>query len=177
MYHQYGDIVLLKGTDFKSRVLIDWLTDCRYHHSGLLTDELTMDIMTQRGVISNHLVDDMEEENYDEYLILQHRDMTLRLREKIKQINEEKFRNKKYDNTNINRLVKKLLFRKFVGKELDKEDISDGGLFCHSRMGKMYREAGLALPQEIHTSQLIASHFMEIPFRVVGRGNRLGRSY
>lgn len=176
MHPEYGNLVLLAGTDLQSRYLIDWLTECRYHHSGILTDRLRMDIMTQNGVISNHLIKDMKKEEYDDYLIVEHLDITPEIRKKIRRINEEKFRDLEYDHENVRRLGKKLLRRKITGENLDGRDISNGGVFCNSRIGYILLESGLPIP--VHPSQLIVPHFLDDRFfRIIGSGNKKRRFY
>jgi hypothetical protein len=174
MFPEYGDVVLLRGTGLINDKVIGWLTECKYHHSGLFTDNLRMDVMTRRGVVSNHLIEDMKVEGYGEYVIMRHADMTSSVREKVKRINEEKFRDLDYDEENINRLAKKLLLRKIGLDELDDEDISNGGLYCHSRISKIYLEAGLNFAEEIDSSQIIAPHFMRWPFMPVVYGDQKG---
>ncbi len=162
MYEGYGNIVLLKGTDLKSKFLIGGLTWSAYHHTGLLTSENTMDIMTQKGVVENRLsIEELEKEQYGDYLIVEPKGITDEIRRKIKFYNDGMyFRNFEYDHENINNIAKRCL----TFQSPDLVDISSGGLICNSRIGRMFKESRFPIKvkgKKVDPSQLLAPHFLD----------------
>ncbi|MBI2042949.1 hypothetical protein HYT25_01005 [Candidatus Pacearchaeota archaeon] len=169
MYPQYGNVVVIKGTDFKSKFLLGLFTGS-YQHCGILTSENVMDTMTRRGKRSINLVHDLEEEDFGDFFILEHIGMTPELRRKIREYNEGI--KAEYDTGNIRRLAKRHLLR----KKPDEENIStEGMLMCSSYTGELYlTPANLPIfDYHVHPSQIEPPHFLQSRyFKVVGKGGR-----
>jgi len=161
MFENYGNVVVMKGTDFwESKLAIGLATKSQYHHTGLLISPTEIEVMTRGGVAKYNLETDLEKEDYGDYLIVEHRDMTPELRKELKRLNEsEFFRDLYYDEKNL----RKIFFRSLRGIKPDWKDLSTSpkGSFCNSRVGLMYEELGLPVKEGVHNSQLFASHFLE----------------
>ena len=169
MYPQYGNVVVIKGTDLKSKVI--GLFTGEYQHCGILTSEHVMETMTRRGRRPIDLTCDLEDENFGDFLIVEHILMTPELRRRIKEENEKI--NAKYDTGNIRRLAKRHLMR----KKPDGEDVSTPGMFmCSHYTGKFYQQVQLPIfDHYVHPSQIEPPHFLPSAskyFRVVGEGGR-----
>ena len=160
MFREYGNIILFEGNDLESRI-IKLFTKSKYTHTALQVHRNVAMSITRKGRITRYL--DQSKDWIDSYLILEHKEIDLVKRRKIRRNNHHMTND--YDTGVLFRIG----LRHLLGKEPDLEDISRHERFnCSSKPAYLYLLEDLSVMKGVNYSQVEPQMFLEGGnFRVV----------